>query len=786
MKKIALFLIGIFLVNALIAQKQLPLQKADSVFKKKDYVNSIQLYNKALKKAKVEETQYINFQLGECYRFGNNFNEALKKYQKSINAGYDAPIVHLRIGEMQLKTGDYETAKTHIEQYVKAVPSDNLAAIRLESCNLGLKGETEKPLYEISNEKTLNSSTSDYGIAYFKNGKVIFASTRLEGSSKIDPYTSQGFSNMYESFYDQQKAEWSKAEKLRGGINSNYNEGTFTYDQVTNTGFYMQCNGESGKKLNCSILCSNFNDNNNSWESPKIFEFNSPDFSVGHPSITSDGKTMYFVSDMPGGIGGTDIYVIKKNGEVWGQPENLGNTINTIGDDMFPFVSGDSILVFASDGHPGFGGLDLYISQIKKGKFTKPVNMMPPINSSADDFTLIFKNTENEGYFCSNRPGGVGDDDVYSYKLVPVLLSASGTVKDKTSGKNINDAVVLFIGDDESVDSVYTNSKGKYEFDKINENTKYSIKVYKTGYLNDSKTLSVEEEKYSKEFNKSTGYDLDFELIKITKEEVKIDNIYYDYDKANLRSESKLELDKLVNILKETPDVKLQINAHTDERGARDYNIELSQRRAQSVVDYLILKGISFDRLLAKGYGFSTPLVKKAKTEEQHQLNRRTTFKILNSSAIGARNTTYTYVQPIVPTTTEEITENTENNYAVNNHVTEETTVENTTTTTSTTTTTTTPEIITKNKTPLNTNTNSKTELNRFFIIAASYSTEGNAIEGVNALNEKGFNSEIVGKNNTGKWRISYNSFPSREEAAKALIEIRKSTNPSAWIFEKK
>ncbi|NTW33032.1 MAG: tetratricopeptide repeat protein, partial [Bacteroidetes bacterium] len=481
MKKVVLFFTCILLMNALVAQRQLTLQKADSVFKNKDYLNSIQLYNKALKKSTVDESKYIYFQLGECYRFGNNFNDALTKYQKSIDLGYDVPVVYLRIGEVQLKTGDYTSAKTNLENYIKAVPSDVLAALKLESCNLGLKGETEKPIYEVADEKSLNSTSSDYGIAYFKNGKIIYASTRLDGSTKLDPYTSQGFSDMYESAYDPQKGEWSKVEKLKGSLNTKYNEGTFCYDQNTTSGYYMQCNGESGKKLSCSIFSSKYNETDNTWGVPVIFDYNSPDYSVGHPSFSSDGKTLYFVSDMQGGFGGKDIYMLKKSGGVWGQPENLGSTVNTIGDEMFPFISGDTLLMFASDGHPGFGGLDIFMSRKKNGRFTKPVNMMPPVNSSADDFNMIFKDSKDAGLFCSNRAGGVGDDDIYSYKLIPVLLSASGNVKDKATGKGLEDAVVLFLGDDQSVDSVLTNSKGKYEFDKIKQKTTYNIKVYKTG-----------------------------------------------------------------------------------------------------------------------------------------------------------------------------------------------------------------------------------------------------------------------------------------------------------------
>jgi len=782
MKNVVLLILGIVLVNSLLAQT--PLQKADSLFIKKDYYNSIQLYNKALKKAEGKETTHIYFQLGECYRFGNNYEQAMTWYQKAINAGCTSDIVNLYLGEMFLFTGDYSTAKTYIEKYLSAVPNDKLAKLRIESCNLGLKGQTEKPLYETYVEKTLSSDASDYGISYFKNNKLIFASTR-SGGKKIDPVTLQGFSDMYESTFDLVRGLWSTPTKLKGPVNTNFNEGTFSYDPATNTGYYMQCNGESGKKLNCNILCSYYNETANIWETPKLFDYNSPAFSVGHPTITADGKIMYFVSDMPNGYGGKDIYVIKKVAGTWGKPENLGPIINTIGDEMFPFISGDTVLVFSSDGHPGFGGLDLFTSSIKKGKLSKPVNMMPPFNSSADDFNLIFKDSRNSGLFCSNRVDGVGNDDIYTFSLVSVILTASGNIKDKATNKNLEEALVLFIGNNGSIDSVLTDSKGDYEFAKLKQNMKYNIKVSKTGYLNDSKNLSAENEKYSKEYNKSTGHDLDFLLIKITKAEVKIDNIYYDYDSASLRLESKIELNNLINVLKETPDVKVQISSHADERGAFDYNMDLSQRRAQSVVDYMIVNGIYHDRLIAKGYGFSMPLIKKAKTEEQHQMNRRTTFKILNSSEIGTtRNIAYN--EDTQPIRTNQVTTANNTNSTISTQTVVTSNTNNVNTDNTTTNQNTTANISNAN-TAGNTSTQTTTVDKKFFIVAGSYPTEQQAKAAVDVLKSKGFpDAEVIGKNNAGGTRICYKGYVTREEAMKDLPGIKQNTNPSAWLFEKK
>jgi peptidoglycan-associated lipoprotein len=788
MKKITLLFLGIVLINFLSAQTLTLLQRADSVFSKnKDYAASISLYNKALKKATPNQIKYINFQLGECYKSINNYTAAIDWYQKALNSGTDTAIVYLHLGEMQIMSGDLTNAKANIEKYISLKPDDNIAKIRLESCKLSMQELKMKPLFEVKDLAELNSPSSDWSISFFKNNKVIISSTRMDAGSKKDPSTTQGYSKLFESTYDPQKNSYSKPTKIQGTINTNFNEGTFSFDSINKFGYYSQCNGESGKDKQCNIMYAHYNESTNTWEDSKLFDFNSQIFRTQQQAVTSDGNTMYFASDMPGGSGGSDLYVIKKVGGVWGKPENLGPTINTIGNECFPYISGDTLLIFASDGLPGFGGLDIFESSIKNGLLSKPVNMMPPINSSADDFGLVFKGSKDNGFFCSNRPGGLGDDDIYTYNLIPVIYTASGIITDKATGKKLENAIAYFMGSDESIDSAITDSKGEYVYSKIKPNVTYSIKALKDGYLNDSKTFSAGKEIYSKTYNKSTGKDLDFALIQITKEEVKIDNIYYDYDKANLREESKGELNKLVNILKETPNVKLQINSHSDERGEAKYNKELSQRRAQSVVDYLIAKGISSDRLIAKGYGFEMPLVKNAKTEEQHQMNRRTTFKILNSSDLGKKR--YTFIYPANTPVQDTTTNTTPTNTSASP-------VTNVTTTTQAVTPVTTvtqqgnsPQVSTSTNVTSNTPSTSTTTTSaahKFFVVAGSYPSQKAAEDAISSLKTSGFpNAEMVGLAPGGSWRIAYSGFATKAEAVTELTRIKK-TISSAWVFEKK
>lgn len=294
MKKFTLLFLLVSFSAAIFAQT--PLQLADtSFFKNKDYYTSAKLYNKALKKATPEQKKYIYYQIGECYRYGNNYISAKASYENAINAGYDLPAVNLHMGEMLLLAGDYATAKTYFEKYLLSVPGDNIAKMRIEACELNTKGQKEVPRHSIKNVASLNSTYSDYGVAYF-NSKLVFASTRMENNGKFDPTTAQGFSDLYESTFDTKKLDWNKPEKLKGAINTGYNEGTFSFDAVNKVAYYSQCNGASGKDKMCNIMVAKYNDANNTWSESALFAFNSQDFRSQQQSITADGNTLYFSS----------------------------------------------------------------------------------------------------------------------------------------------------------------------------------------------------------------------------------------------------------------------------------------------------------------------------------------------------------------------------------------------------------------------------------------------------------------------------------------------------------
>ncbi|MEX2588854.1 MAG: OmpA family protein, partial [Chitinophagales bacterium] len=347
------------------------------------------------------------------------------------------------------------------------------------------------------------------------------------------------------------------------------------------------------------------------------------------PSVSEDGNSLYFVSrNVEGGLGGSDIWLLEKKGSGWGAPQTVEG-INTEYDEAYPVLFDENTLYFSSSGFVGMGALDLFVSERKNGKWSAPENLRVPFNSNADDFLLVQKSDKSEGYFSSNRSGGQGSDDIYSFYLKPVNLLVKGQVLDVDSGTGLENVMVYLTVNDQAVDSTLTDAGGNYQFE-LEQDRDYKLKLNKPEYFGDSRKLSTDGEKYSKTFSKANGHDFDFALMRIPKEEITIEDIYYDYNSYNLRPNSKENLNKLVKLLEDSPDVEVMINAHTDDRGNPKYNLELSQKRAQAVVDYLIEKGINPVRLQSKGWGKTALLIENAKTEEEHQKNRRTTFKVLN------------------------------------------------------------------------------------------------------------------------------------------------------------
>jgi peptidoglycan-associated lipoprotein len=615
-----------------VANAQTDMEIADAAFENKEYANALVLYTKLHEKLKsTKNSGDLKFKIAECYRYTGKGLEAVKWYDKANAAGYKNPNYLYHQANIFLRLGDYENAKTKITAFLAEVPDDKDGTLILNNCNYALNLPKDSSLFTFKNETSINTKFNDYAPIQIKD-KLYFTSSKIldEKTDKVYAYDGEGYSDIYVTTYSKEDKTYNRPKKVEV-LNTPFNEGVMTFCEKTQTAYFTKCNDNKSKVERCIIVEAKLNDDG-TWNTPTPINLAFKQVSdMQHPAISANGNKLYFASKMEGGQGGSDLWVMKKNGEEWSEPVNLGTTINTERDEMFPVVR-DSTLFFSSDGLLGLGGLDLYFSLLNSdGVFSKPVNLKPPFNSSGDDFFLTYNSSEkNKGFFTSNRAGGAGGDDIYSFYLTPVLLTVKGKIFDVDNNQPIANAQLILTASDGITDTVFTNANGEYVFN-LDKDKDYKINAIAPGYFGDSRKLSTQGEKFSKEFSKATGSNFDFSIKRIPKEEIKIEDIFYDYDSYNLREESKPSLDKLVKLLEDTPEALVQINSHTDERGKLDYNMKLSENRAKSVVDYLIEKGISPTRLSSKGFASTQPVVKNAKTEEEHQKNRRTTFQVLKN-----------------------------------------------------------------------------------------------------------------------------------------------------------
>jgi len=606
-------------------------EKANALFENQEYFSAIPLYISLYNKE-----QDINKRITACERIAFSYEQMLD-YDNAAN-WYEKLYEltrkedHLKEwGKMLYNSGQYQRALEVFQQLYDQTTAKSLVQPYINSCRYALQEMKKTPIYEVIPVNELNSPQNDY-TPYVVQKYMIFSSSRIgKDTSRIYTYDGQGFSDIYVAEFDSSLNKWINIRAFKGDVNRKFNEGVATFSKQDSLLLFMRCNEPAGKGKLCKIFSSRVSLPNANSGKSVVVEVMNKEVSVGHPTINSRGDILFFVSDDPAGIGGKDIYVVRKDASgKWSNPKNLGSTINTSGNEMFPVLYNDTILYFSSDGHLGFGGLDIYRVKVQDDQVVgSVVHLDYPVNTAYDDFSYNPIN-DDYAYFSSNRKGGKGGDDIYLARPLPFTLTAKGKVVDKLSQQPIPGALIVVKLNNEVTDTTYTDKDGIYRLQGILSNKSYEIFASKEGYIPQQKTLQTFGEKRTRELSKLTGHDIDFELFKITKEEIVINNIYYDFDKWNLREESKKELDKIVAILNENPKMKIQINSHTDVRGSEDYNLRLSEKRAKSVVDYLISKGIDPDRLMYKGWGKTRLLIPNAQTEEEHQLNRRTTFNLLN------------------------------------------------------------------------------------------------------------------------------------------------------------
>lgn len=614
------------------------IQKAKFAFDIKKYNTAAGLYKKLYAKIRDEELQNeMLFMVAESYRKANNFKQAFEWYEKLVNTKYPDLRIVYSYGLLLKNFERYEEASRQFGDYLFEVPGDKNALREIKACAEAQLWKAHPQKFNVNAIGVLNTEFSDYA-PFYAQGKLTWASSRKEATgNEIFEWTGQKCSDFFES--NKTSTGWSIPSNIKGNVNTNFNEGTGWIDSTGTTLYFTQCNGMDGKGVNCKIYVSY--KQNEQWTSPKVLPFCSDSFSVGHPAMSTDGKRMYVASDMPGGFGEKDIYYIPYTAfnDTWGTPVNLGANVNTNEDDMFPHEAFDGTIYFASKGWPGMGGLDLFKTKDSSGTFKKAQNLQSPINSGGDDFGISFvpKNEVDSlnapiAYYTSNRPGGKGDDDIYGISIKPYIFIAKGKVIDKESNQPI--ALANISVNDEQNNTVFTikaNENGEYNFE-LPLNKILTIVAQKDRYFAATPVL-LSTENIKQDSTTTVNFILD--PIPTEEYEFTLQGIYYDVDKADIRPDAAKVLDSLIVILKTNPAITIELGSHTDSRAPEDYNLKLSQRRAQSCVDYLTQKGIAKDRLTAVGYG-ETKLVNDCTdgvecTEEQHQENRRTTFRVTST-----------------------------------------------------------------------------------------------------------------------------------------------------------
>ncbi|MDO3628170.1 OmpA family protein [Mucilaginibacter sp. BT774] len=631
------------------AKAQYVIKQADTQYELFDYVKAIDLYEQAYRQ---KQTLHAAERLASCYYLVQNYKEAESWYAIASAMQGSDPSDLLNYARALQNNSKYLEAKDAYNKY--AAMNNNVTQAQrntwLSSCDSAMIWMKSPEHVNIDNQKTLNSQQSDWGAIAYNDG-VVFASDRpsspserqkgtkpflkFDGGHKPDKkvygWTGNGYLRLY-----YQKENPGDVQAFPVTIGSNYHNGPASFtangDEMyfTLTRIPKKLEYEKGRIATINVeIYSCKKDSAGNWSAPVAFRYNNLNsYSVGDPYISHDGNILLFVSNMPGGMGGTDIYYCRRDSAgQWGKPANI-ESINTPGNERTPSFGDDNSFYFSSDGRVGMGGLDIYKSKWINGKVTPPVDLHYPFNSPQDDFAYL-ATTPTSGYFSSNRPDGMGSDDIYKYTVQKTIIFAlEGTAYDKDTKEPLSKAVISLTSANGSTVKAQTDVDGRYRF-SLDTNSNYNLLGEKTGYRNDgNSTVTTVGLAHSTTIRK----DRYFEKIKLNVEIV-LKDIYYDFDKANIRPDAARELDKLVKIMQDNPTIWIELGSHTDSRGGDAYNQWLSQRRANSAVQYIIDRGINKNRITAKGYGESR-LVNGCSngvpcSPVEHQANRRTEFHIV-------------------------------------------------------------------------------------------------------------------------------------------------------------
>lgn len=644
------------LILAVSCGSEKAIRKGDRYAAVMEYYEAAREYKKGYRKISPKERKLraeVAWKMGECYRKSNSPVLAAGAYQNAVRYGYPDSTALLYLANAQLQKGDYKAAQKSFTEYLEKCPDSRMAKVGLQSAIQSAEWKKNPTRYIVKKAKELNGQRSDLCPAYIGEDTtmIVTTSTRKESTGDgLSSITGQKYADLYLTKRDE-KGKWQKTEKIEGEVNSEFEDGACAFTPDGKTMYFTRCVTDDHYPRYAAIYRSNRSEA--SWgKAEKVVISNDTLALYAHPAVSPDGEWLYFTSDMAGGSGGLDIwrFYIGRSMAMEGIVENLGEAINTEGNEQFPAFGPQGELFFSSDGYPGMGGLDIFSATQLNDSTWNISNIGAPVNSNGDDFGITFAPGLYRGYFSSNRGDARGWDHIYSFMLPETVHTLYGWIYEK-DGYELPEGIIHMIGNDGTNTSFGVMKDGSYRV-RVTPGVEYVLLGTCKGYLNTMQELKADTVEGTMEYQR------DFALPSITRP-VLIDNIYYEYDKATLTAESTAALDELVKLLELNPNATIELGAHCDFRGSDGYNKRLAQARAESVVNYLIEKGIEQERLTAVGYGeekpkevtkkmtekypflkegdvlteaFITALEDEEQKEQCHQLNRRTEFQVLRTT----------------------------------------------------------------------------------------------------------------------------------------------------------
>jgi len=645
-----LALVSALILGTTVAHAQAGLKKADKQYEQWAYVDALDIYEKVEKRG--FSSKELHEQLGNANYFNARYAQAQKQYERLFSdyASEDiAPEYYYRYAQTLQHVGHDAEAKNYYDQFIAKVGSETqIAKIRKSETELKAQIVQNSGRYDRLENLAINTPFADYG-SYVHNNRLYFTSARDTGSlsKKVHTWTGEAFTSLY--YYDLNNQEsGSKVKRIKGDVKSKLNESTAVVTADGQTMYFTRNNitsgtrkYDAGKNTRLKIYRADLKDGK--WVNVTELPFNSDDFSTAHPALSADGRTLYFSSDRPGGFGESDLWSVSVSGTTYGVPQNLGPQINTEARETFPYMNSNNELYFSSDGRVGLGGLDVYVSKLgDNATFEEVQNVGAPINSKADDFAYYIDYNTKEGFFSSNREGGNGNDDIYSFLETrtiepPCVQDLRVIVIDGKTKSRITDATVTLYNlyYQMQQDASKSSASEGYQFNATYDcGATYRLKVEKDQYVTVEEPVVIGTESGITEktitlYPRKIEVKKNDDLFKV----LKLNPIYFDLDKHNIRPDAALELAKVVEVLRDHPQMKIDVRSHTDSRASDSYNLKLSQRRAKATAEWIIAQGIDASRITYKGYG-ETQLENHCSngvkcSEEQHQENRRSEFMVM-------------------------------------------------------------------------------------------------------------------------------------------------------------